>query len=121
MIKEFFFEIFCKHSLAIIILVVVSVNARQHPAQWSTDELNVKVKLSAASDAPHNYAKPEEWFRNTAQIANRQQPRFFKNLFSQNLASSVCQPINIKMATLPSSMISEQQISIPIFLQRLLI
>ncbi len=78
-------------------------------------------QLSADTGDVHNYAKHEDGHYRITQIARGQSARCFKTLHALLTTRNISLLLQIKLAALPSSLIAEQQRSIPVFLRRLLI
>ena len=105
---------------AMVILMVVGVSLRQDQKMKTELVMAGHAQLSAVSNELHNYEKQEDGLYNSTQIARGQRFRCFRNL-DVPIARNIPLPLQIKMAALPSSLIAEQQRSIPVFLRRLLI
>lgn len=79
------------------------------------------AQLSADSGDTHDYAKHEEGPFYNNQIARGYSLRYFKTLNTLLSVRNISLPLPMKLAALPSSVVAEQQRSIPVFLRRLLI
>lgn len=112
-------------SLVVYLLIAFASTVVQRPSlvERLKNELGQteSAKLSAASQEVQNYAIQKEGFQNTTQIESRQHLRQIRTIFDPTAARYSSVPLYVKIATLNISYFSEQQLSIPVFLRKLLI